>query len=72
MLIKTRSSGMVWVDWPPVEEGELWCLGASADGRFLTAYRTVDGRWEAVDWEELDSERRGREDVERDDRDLLH
>ena len=72
MLIKTRNSGMVWVDWPPVEDGEVWCLGASADGRYLTAYRAVDGGWEAVAWEEIHSERRGRDDVERDDRDLLH
>jgi hypothetical protein len=67
MLIKTRRSGMVWVEWPPVEDGECWCLGASSDGRYLTAYRAVDGRWEAVAWEELGSEQR-----ERDDPDLLH
>jgi hypothetical protein len=63
MLIKTRSSGIVWVDWPPVEDGELWCLGASADGRYLTAYRAVDGRWEAVEWGDLGRERRGRDEL---------
>jgi hypothetical protein len=53
MLVKTQKSGMVWVDWPPEDHGEFWLLGASPDGRRLTAYRLVDGRWEAVEWERL-------------------
>jgi hypothetical protein len=54
MLVKTRKSGMVWVDWPPVEcDGEVWLLGGSPDGRYLTAYRVVEGKWEVVPWEEL-------------------
>ena len=63
MLIKTRRSGMVWVEWPPVEDAECWCLGASSDGRYLTAYRAVDGRWEAVAWEALGGEPRERDEL---------
>ena len=64
MLVKTRKSGMVWVEWPPVaEEGEFWLLGGSADGRYLTAYRVVDGRWEVVAWEELAKRRSARDEL---------
>jgi hypothetical protein len=59
---------MVWVEWPPVEDGELWCLGASPDGRYLTAYRAVDGGWQAVPWEDLGGER----PEQRPDPDWLH
>ena len=64
MLIKTRSSGIVWVDWPPIEDAEVWCRGADPQGRFVTVYRLVDGAWVPGEWD--DDERESR------DRDLLH
>jgi hypothetical protein len=67
MLVKTQKSGMVWVDWPPEDHGEFWLLGASPDGRYLTAYRVVDGRLEAVEWEEL-----ARKTSEASERDAMH
>ena len=52
MIIKTGRAGMVWVDWPPVEDGEVWCRGPSAEeGRPTTVYRLVDGQWLAGDWD---------------------
>ena len=54
MLIKTRSSGMVWVDWPPVEDGEVWCRGFDPEGRESTrVYRLVDGAWVEGVWEDV-------------------
>ena len=64
MIIKSGRAGAVWVDWPPVEDGEVWCRGpAMDDGRPATVYRLVNGQWVAGDgwgeWDGFDSERRG-------------
>jgi hypothetical protein len=65
MIIKTGRAGMVWVDWPPVEDGEVWCRGPAVEaGRAASVYRLVEGQWVVGEWEEHDSERR--------DRDVLH
>jgi hypothetical protein len=64
MLIKTKRSGIVWVEWPPVEDADVWCRGAAPDGGDATVYRLVDGAWVPSAWD----------DVERalSDRDGLH
>jgi hypothetical protein len=53
MLIKTKSSGIVWVDWPPVEDADVWCRGSAPDGGDATVYRLVDGAWVPGDWENV-------------------
>ncbi len=51
MLVKTRSSGLVWVEWPPFEDGEVWCRGFDPDGRALTrVYRLEEGAWREAEW----------------------
>lgn len=55
MLIKTRSSGIVWVDWPPVDDGEVWCRGFDPDERAtMRVYRLVDGAWVEGSWEDVE------------------
>lgn len=55
MLIKTRSSGIVWVEWPPVEDAEVWCRGPAPDGCGTSrVYRLVDGAWVEGTWEDVD------------------
>ena len=54
MLIKTKRLGIVWVDWPPVEDAEVWCRGSASDGDSeATVYRLVDGQWVPGDWEDV-------------------
>ena len=63
MLIKTRSSGIVWVDWPPIEDAEVWCRGFEPDEQRTTVYRLENGRWVETTWDD---------EGPRDVRDLLH
>jgi hypothetical protein len=54
MLIKTKRLGIVWVDWPPVEDGEVWCRRSAPDGDSeATVYRLVDGAWVEGRWEDV-------------------
>jgi hypothetical protein len=54
MLIKTKRLGIVWVDWPPVEDAEVWCRGSASDGDSeATVYRLVDGQWVPGDWDDV-------------------
>ncbi len=54
MLIKTKRLGIVWVDWPPVEDAEVWCRGSAPDGDSeAIVYRLVDGQWVPGDWEDV-------------------
>ena len=55
MRIKTRSSGIVWVDWPPIDDAEVWCRGFDPDGCEPShVYRLVDGAWVEGSWEDTD------------------
>jgi hypothetical protein len=59
MLIKTKRLGIVWVDWPPVEDAEVWCRGSAPDGDSeATVYRLVDGAWVEGRWLDTALERR--------------
>jgi hypothetical protein len=63
MLIKTKSSGIVWVDWPPVDDADVWCRGSAPEGGDATVYRLVDGAWVPGDWEDTGRATRDRGDL---------